>query len=402
MGSPSLSFTEAAGSDLRAIVSIRRLSYLRGTVTRLRTSDLNGMLAFLEEANSVDGPEPIPRTLLASLRRLVPSDMVTYCELDRVRQVGIWSEDDPYVESDGSELETYRRLRHQHPACHYEDETGDFRATKISDFVSKAELRRREIYWEWFRPYGIEHELGVGIDAPLSHTKVFVFDRMGGRDFSERDRDVSGRRCGLTLRSSMRQRIYAAPRVRPSLSSSERKRPWSSSRARARSPTRRRQRGACWRSTFERAEARDPHEIADWLREQRRVPNPGPLTVERGEGSVVVQLVDGSLLLEEQRESPRLTERESEILDLVAAGKTNAEIAEALWIAPGTVRKHLENVSEAGSPQPDGGSGKAPAQLEPSALWFRAESGPIAVVARSRWPSTRFWISSPHLPGRTR
>ena len=283
MGSPSLSFTEAAGSDLRAIVSIRRLSYLRGTVTRLRTSDLNGMLAFLEEANSVDGPEPFPRTLLASLRRLVPSDMVTYCELDRVRQIGIWSEDDPYVESDGSELETYWRLRHQHPACHYEDETGDFRATKISDFVSKAELRRREIYWEWFRPYGIEHELGVGIDAPLSHTKVFVFDRIGGRDFSERDRDVLDS-LRPTLRSSMRQRIYAAPRVRPSLSSSERKRPWSSSRAPSRSPTRRRKRGACWRPTFERAEARLPHEIADWLREQRRVPNPGPLTVERGEG----------------------------------------------------------------------------------------------------------------------
>ncbi len=89
-----------------------------------------------------------------------------------------------------------------------------------------------------------------------------------------------------------------------------------------------------------------PHEVAEWLREQRRATSPEPLTVERGEGSVVVQLVEGSLLLEERREAPRLTERESEILDLVAAGKTNAEIAEALWIAPGTVRKHLENVYE--------------------------------------------------------
>ena len=43
---------------------------------------------------------------------------------------------------------------------------------------------------------------------------------------------------------------------------------------------------------------------------------------------------------------PPLTEREREILDLVAAGKTNSEIAEAIWIAPGTVRKHLENIYE--------------------------------------------------------
>src|SRR5919204_475420 len=38
-----------------------------------------------------------------------------------------------------------------------------------------------------------------------------------------------------------------------------------------------------------------------------------------------------------------LTAREREILELVAEGRTNAEIAAALWISPGTVRKHLEN-----------------------------------------------------------
>jgi DNA-binding CsgD family transcriptional regulator len=39
-----------------------------------------------------------------------------------------------------------------------------------------------------------------------------------------------------------------------------------------------------------------------------------------------------------------LTPRETEILDLVAEGKTNPEIAEILGIAPTTVRRHLENV----------------------------------------------------------
>jgi DNA-binding CsgD family transcriptional regulator len=40
----------------------------------------------------------------------------------------------------------------------------------------------------------------------------------------------------------------------------------------------------------------------------------------------------------------RLTGREAEILELVAAGLTNAAIAERLWISPGTVKKHLDNV----------------------------------------------------------
>jgi DNA-binding CsgD family transcriptional regulator len=39
-----------------------------------------------------------------------------------------------------------------------------------------------------------------------------------------------------------------------------------------------------------------------------------------------------------------LTPREGEILELVAAGMSNAAIAERLWISPGTVKKHLENI----------------------------------------------------------
>lgn len=38
-----------------------------------------------------------------------------------------------------------------------------------------------------------------------------------------------------------------------------------------------------------------------------------------------------------------LTPREAEILRLVASGMTNREVAGALFISPGTVRKHLEN-----------------------------------------------------------
>lgn len=41
---------------------------------------------------------------------------------------------------------------------------------------------------------------------------------------------------------------------------------------------------------------------------------------------------------------PHLTVREREVVALVAAGSTNAEIAAELWVTPGTVKKHLENV----------------------------------------------------------
>jgi len=42
--------------------------------------------------------------------------------------------------------------------------------------------------------------------------------------------------------------------------------------------------------------------------------------------------------------SPTLTKREQEILALVAAGQSNQEIAETLYIAPGTVRVHVHAI----------------------------------------------------------
>jgi DNA-binding CsgD family transcriptional regulator len=46
------------------------------------------------------------------------------------------------------------------------------------------------------------------------------------------------------------------------------------------------------------------------------------------------------------RRRAELTTREHEVLELVAGGRTNAEVARILWISPGTVRKHLENIYE--------------------------------------------------------
>ena len=41
---------------------------------------------------------------------------------------------------------------------------------------------------------------------------------------------------------------------------------------------------------------------------------------------------------------PELTEREREVLDLIAAGKTNAQIASALFLSPKTVRNNVSMI----------------------------------------------------------
>lgn len=48
----------------------------------------------------------------------------------------------------------------------------------------------------------------------------------------------------------------------------------------------------------------------------------------------------------ESKAYAELTPREREVVELVAEGKTNAQIAAQLWVAPSTVKKHLEHVYE--------------------------------------------------------
>jgi DNA-binding CsgD family transcriptional regulator len=45
-----------------------------------------------------------------------------------------------------------------------------------------------------------------------------------------------------------------------------------------------------------------------------------------------------------QQGADRLTKRQSELLDLVAAGMTNRQVARRLGLSEGTVRRHLENI----------------------------------------------------------
>jgi DNA-binding CsgD family transcriptional regulator len=101
-----------------------------------------------------------------------------------------------------------------------------------------------------------------------------------------------------------------------------------------------------------------PTEIGDWLvRDRRRLngdslPPPGKqLTIDGDQRRLVISRLNGDdrvLLLTEESipavNSKLLSWREWQVIALVEEGKSNAEIAAALWIAPGTVRTHLENI----------------------------------------------------------
>ncbi len=313
----------------------------------LARGDAERLLRFVADAESIGDDEPFTPDLLAELGRLVHADSVVYNELDRVRRRRLLLVGRPDDEVDGVELDEetrWRVLLEEHPLCQRQQE-GHFGAVKLSDFLTQRQLHRTWVYENFFAPFDVEYELVVAIPSPLWHTKTFLFGRgSGSRDFTERDRLL------LDLLQPHLARIWLAARTRRLLSSALAELDRVDEHDRhgvillglggevefASPPTER-----LLREFFPAMSGSQlPPALTKWLESG----DAKPLIRLRGERQLTVQQADGALLLEERHEGIELTAREREVLAWVARGKTNAEIAGRLWLAPSTVGKHLENV----------------------------------------------------------
>jgi DNA-binding CsgD family transcriptional regulator len=180
----------------------------------LSRADLSAALDFVHDATDlVGGPDVFPRPVLTRLARLIPCDEVGYCELDRSRNRvlrGASSLVEPCAPMPDL-LEHFWRIVDLHPLCLHRERTRDFSAVKLSDFMTLRQLRRTQVYCDWFGFFGIDHELEAGIPSPRWHTKTFLFDRAPGRDFSERDRQM------LNLLRPHLSRLYEIARLRQSV-----------------------------------------------------------------------------------------------------------------------------------------------------------------------------------------
>jgi DNA-binding CsgD family transcriptional regulator len=314
-------------------------------VPALAPGDAERLLRFVAEAQSFGGDHPFEGEFLTQLGGLVAADWISYVEAAGMTPdtitVSLDRPGDEVLDSllDWPAIQPVQEA--EDPILHYLE--GGFDAVKRSDFHSRRELHRTRLYHLMLEPCGLEYSLSVRLRSPPSSGfKVFSFDRCG-RDFSERDRTIvdllNPHLAQLYSASESRRRLRAALALHQSseaaivLLESDDRIDFASREAHE-----------LLDRYFGENGVRLPDPLTSWLRERRKGATSEPLRVDAGDQALLVELVDGALLLEERRRMPLLTRRELEILDLVAEGKTNAEIAERLWVSPLTVRKHLENV----------------------------------------------------------
>ena len=311
----------------------------------LAASDAERLLRFVAEAESIGGDQPFTPEVLVLLGDLVHADTVSYNELDRVRRRNIHYVQRAPDEEEDLEIEDsfWDIVIEEHPIC-LAHQLGQFGALKLSDFVSRRELRTMRIYDLWLKPYGIEYELNVAIPSPIWHTKTVLLARRGGRDFTERDRLV------LDLLQPHLTRLWNAARTRRLLAAALAELDHTdesdargvilmgmSSEIEFASPPAHRLLRHFFPAT---AVGQLPVAIADWIESDTGQ----SLTRRRGADRLTVERTGDTLVLEESHVEVELTAREREVLAWVARGKTNAQVAALLWLAPSTVRKHLENI----------------------------------------------------------
>jgi DNA-binding CsgD family transcriptional regulator len=309
-------------------------------VTVLVAKDAVRVLRFVAEMECAGGDEPFTGELLVELGNLVSADWIAYTEVDWVRRRHLVEVERPGKRYDVADWEQLSwNIADVHPTYRAQQHGRHLGAHKVSDFFSRTDFRRSRLY-EWLQLHEVDHMMNLTIPSPPWNAKALLLDRgRGSRDFSERDRHV------LDLLQPHFARLLHAARTRRLLRSAlaELERGaseashgvvllGSSNQIEFATPSARRLLRRYFRSERPRA-------VAEWLEGPE-----GPLVRMQDARRLTIRLAGEALVLEERNTETELTLREREVLSWVARGKTNPEIAELLWVAPGTVRKHLENV----------------------------------------------------------
>jgi DNA-binding CsgD family transcriptional regulator len=338
-----------------------------GTMEGLRTQDLRALLDFLAGIDGMPDAATLAQRVMVSLPALVPSDLTVWSEMDPSGRQFRWAHDADHFEFSGISRIFERNMR-RHPLVTHFRRTGDGRAFKLSDFVTRRQLHRQPFYDEIYRPLGCEHEIAFWLGGASQPVTAFALHR-ACRDFSERERLLLNlvrahlaeiRRTLIEVHRAKHQiaalhqgldvldeGIVVLGNDGRVLHATRRARAWFAEYFPSAGPS------GCL-----------PGLVRDWLQRQAHarganghVPAPpGPLVVERDGKRLAVRLCaeppHGLLLLEERShgaapvalEPLGLSRREAETLTWVTAGKTNREIGATLGISPRTVQTHLDRI----------------------------------------------------------
>jgi DNA-binding CsgD family transcriptional regulator len=303
--------------------------------------DLEGVLAFVADAHDADASETLTTELLDRLAALVGCTYATYQEFDWPRRT----------------VTAYVRCSNEDPLAvsppyvppeYWTSDGWPYRSgaafDKVSDRLDRRERERIRDGEEFNAEFRIVDSIGLRAGDRRARCALLHFDS-DGRDFDERDRELtlalSPHVDALWRRAGSRRQVIELLTTLERAGDADTRRAIVLYKADGRIEHATSEARRLLDGWFATRNDRLPHKLDEWAAKARQ----GGRYSERRNGSVLTVEAAGdfTLVLNEHRSADTgLTPREREVLRLVAEGLTNAEIARKLWVAPSTVRKHLE------------------------------------------------------------
>jgi DNA-binding CsgD family transcriptional regulator len=149
---------------------------------------LRHAVRLVDGLTELDDPEDFAGLALPGLARLVGCDSLSFTVLGgEAGQVSVTRHPDG-ISSPGS-VAAFAAYVHEHPLANHYRETGDARPIMISDFLSRQDFHRLNLYGEYFRRIPVEYQIAFGLRAAGSEIIGIALNRAGS-DFTEDERDL--------------------------------------------------------------------------------------------------------------------------------------------------------------------------------------------------------------------
>ena len=332
--------------------------------------DLKLAVDIIGAISAQSGAAALAREGVEQLPQLVASDLTTLsiCTLKTGHRKVV---SNPVGALSPEHIACFDRFFYEHPLVRYHASNPDGQSHRISDSQPARAFQRTALFNEYYRSVGIDHVIAVPMFVDASVLVSFVLNRKG-RDFSERDREI----LDLVRRplAALYRNVIALDSVQQALSGvagDEAEQGWmlvaidGLRRISGVAPRLEPWFAIAFGSSRWGLGAKLPDAIDRVVAAQfATIDNPlalatgGPVEVAGRDCRCAVQVLwrgdetrNAMLLIRRAGPQParaaaqgELTAREREVLQWVAAGKTNAQIAEILSASPRTIGKHLENI----------------------------------------------------------
>lgn len=142
----------------------------------------------LDTLADIEEPAESSELILPALAGLVGCDVVTYNEINPAQGQAYYT-DYPNGWLNPELTTVFAAHVHEHPLVNHIVGTGDSTPVKMSDFVGRQRFHQLGLYSEFFRPIGIEHQIGFALPAPPGQLIAYAINR-GQGDFTEDDRGL--------------------------------------------------------------------------------------------------------------------------------------------------------------------------------------------------------------------